>query len=106
MCIADLTIPYTSKNRFLVDVGDDAQNGVDKDVMRVTFVEAEAISAFPSRARRRTLAASLGVSFFTLQSWRSKGSPSGPPVTRIDRIVLYSMKGLERLMEQRTVQGR
>jgi hypothetical protein len=47
MCIADLTIPYTSKNRFLVDVGDDPRNGVDKDVMRVTFVGRSGYKCVP-----------------------------------------------------------
>ncbi len=30
------------------------------------------------------------------------GVPTGPPVTRIDRMVLYSVKELERFMEERT----
>jgi hypothetical protein len=29
-----------------------------------------------------------------------------PPVTRMGKMVLYSMKGLEQFMEQRTVEGR
>ena len=48
----------------------------------------------------------LGVSAATLRSWRSRREPCGPPVTRIDRMVLYSVKELEKYMEQRTVQGR
>ena len=56
--------------------------------------------------REKDAAAFLGVSVKTLRSWRSTGSPSGPPVTRIDRMVMYSMKGLEQFMEQRTVEGR
>jgi predicted DNA-binding transcriptional regulator AlpA len=51
-------------------------------------------------------AAFLGVSVKTLRSWRSTGSPSGPPVTRMGRMVMYSMKGLEQYMEQRTVERR
>jgi hypothetical protein len=35
----------------------------------------------------------LGVSAATLRSWRSKRSPSGPPVTRMGRMVLYSVRG-------------
>jgi predicted DNA-binding transcriptional regulator AlpA len=53
--------------------------------------------------REKEAAAFLGVSVKTLRSWRNKGSPTGPPVTRIDRMVLYSMEGLEQFMEQRTV---
>ena len=34
------------------------------------------------------------------------GEPSGPPVTRMGRMVMYSMKGLEQYMEERTVEGR
>ena|ERR1019366_2999247 len=47
----------------------------------------------------------LGVSAATLRSWRAKRSPSGLAVTRIDRMVMYSMKGLEQFMELRTVEG-
>jgi hypothetical protein len=47
----------------------------------------------------------LRVSAATLRSWRAKRSPSGPAVTRIDRMVMYSMKGLEQFMELRTVEG-
>jgi hypothetical protein len=44
----------------------------------------------------------LGVSAATLRSWRSKRSPSGPPVTRMGKMVMYSVKGLEQYMEERT----
>jgi predicted DNA-binding transcriptional regulator AlpA len=47
----------------------------------------------------------LGVSAATLRSWRSKRSPSGPPVTRMGKMVMYSVKGLEQYMEQRTAEG-
>jgi predicted DNA-binding transcriptional regulator AlpA len=56
--------------------------------------------------REKEAAAFLGVSVSALRSWRSKRSPSGPPVTRIDRMVFYSMKGLEQFMQQRTVERR
>ena len=48
-------------------------------------------------------AAFLGVSVKTLRGWRSTMSSSGPPVTRMGRMVMYSMKGLEQYMEERTV---
>jgi hypothetical protein len=48
----------------------------------------------------------LGVSVFTLRAWRSRGEPCSPAVTRMGRMVMYSMKGLEQFMEQRTVEGR
>src|ERR1017187_2950095 len=51
-------------------------------------------------------AAFLGVRVGTLRSWRSRGEPSGPPVTRMGRMVMYSMKGLEQYMEERTVERR
>ena len=56
--------------------------------------------------REKEAAAFLGVSVSALRSWRSKRSPSEPPVTRIDRMVFYSMKGLEQFMQQRTVERR
>ena len=42
-----LTIPYTSKD-FLLIVGDDAQSGMKRNVMRVTFVGVEQYDSFPS----------------------------------------------------------
>ncbi len=51
-------------------------------------------------------AAFLGISVFTLRSWRSRGKPYGPPVTRMGKMVMYSIKGLEQFMEERTVEER
>ena len=51
-------------------------------------------------------AAFLGISAFTLRSWRSKGEPCSPPVTRIGKMVMYSVKELEQFMEQRTAERR
>lgn len=51
-------------------------------------------------------AAFLGVRVGTLRAWRSKSPHTGPPVTRMGKMVMYSMKGLEQYMEQRTVEGR
>jgi hypothetical protein len=48
----------------------------------------------------------LGVSAHTLRAWRSRKPSSGPPVTRIGKMVLYSVKELEQFMEERTVGGR
>jgi predicted DNA-binding transcriptional regulator AlpA len=48
----------------------------------------------------------LGVSAHTLRAWRSKKPPSGPSVTRIGKMVLYSLKELERFMEERTEERR
>jgi len=56
--------------------------------------------------RDKEAAAILGVSAWTLRSWRSKKPTSGPPFTRMDRMVMYSVKELERYMEQRTVERR
>ena len=44
----------------------------------------------------------LGVSAYTLRAWRSKKSPLCPPVTRLGKMVMYSIKELERFMEKRT----
>lgn len=55
--------------------------------------------------REKEAAAFLGVSVSALRSWRAKRSPSGPAVTRIDRMVMYSMKELEQFKEQRIVEG-
>ncbi len=53
--------------------------------------------------REKEAAAFLGVSVSTLQGWRSRGSRSGPPVTKVGGMVMYSMKEFERYMEERTV---
>ena len=45
----------------------------------------------------------LGISVSTLRSWRSRGNPAGPPVTRVSGMVMYSLSELERYMEERTV---
>lgn len=51
-------------------------------------------------------AAFLGISVFTLRSWRSRGGSCGPPVTRMSNMVMYSMRGLEEFMKQRTIERR
>jgi predicted DNA-binding transcriptional regulator AlpA len=56
--------------------------------------------------REKEAAAFLGVSVSTLQGWRSRATGSGPPVTKVGGMVMYSMKELERYMEQRTVERR
>jgi predicted DNA-binding transcriptional regulator AlpA len=56
--------------------------------------------------REKEAAAFIGVSVKTLRSWRSKRPVYGPPVTRMGKMVLYSVKGLEEYMEERTVEGR
>ena len=53
--------------------------------------------------REHAAAKLLGVSASTLRSWRGKWRKSGPPVTRVGKMVLYSVKELERFMEERTV---
>jgi predicted DNA-binding transcriptional regulator AlpA len=54
--------------------------------------------------REKEAAAFLGVSIFTLQSWRSRRTPSGPPFTKVGTMVVYSVKELEQFMQQRTAQ--
>ena len=48
----------------------------------------------------------LGVSVSTLRSWRSRGNPTGPPVTKVGGMVMYSVKELEKYMEARTIEWR
>jgi hypothetical protein len=48
----------------------------------------------------------LDLSVFTLQGWRSKGETSSAPFTKVGIMVMYSVKELERFMEERTVEGR
>jgi DNA-binding transcriptional regulator YiaG len=55
--------------------------------------------------REREAAKFLGVSTHTLRAWRSRSPLSGLPVTRIGKVILHSMKELERYMEERTVGG-
>jgi len=50
-------------------------------------------------------AAFLGVSVFTLRNWRSRGEPCSPPVTRMGKMVMYSLTELERFMEARTAEN-
>ena len=56
--------------------------------------------------RDKEAASFLGVSAHTLRAWRSRGKPSGPTVTRMGRMVMYSVKELEQFMKQRTVERR
>ncbi len=56
--------------------------------------------------REKAAAAYLGVSVATLRSWRSSRSPSAPPFTKVGKMVMYSVKELERYMEVETVGAR
>jgi hypothetical protein len=58
--------------------------------------------AEPQYLREHAAAKYLGVSASTLRSWRGKRRTLGPPVTRVGKMVLYSVKGLEQFMEERT----
>ena len=55
--------------------------------------------------REKEAAAFLGVSVFTLQSWRSRGETSSPPFTKVGSRVMYSQRDLEQFMDMRTVRG-
>ena len=55
--------------------------------------------------REKEAAAFLGVSVFTIRSWRSRGEPCGPLVTRMGKMVMHFMNGLEQFMELRTTGG-
>ena len=52
--------------------------------------------------REKEAAAFIGVSVFTLQSWRSRGETASPPFTKVGSMVMYSVKELEQFMEKRT----
>jgi hypothetical protein len=60
----------------------------------------------PKYLREHAAAKLLGVSASTLRSWRGKRRTVGPPVTRVGKMVLYSVKELEQFMEERTVAKR
>jgi len=55
--------------------------------------------------REKEAALFLGVSVFTIRSWRSRGEPCGPLVTRMSKMVMHFMNGLEQFMELRTTGG-
>jgi len=67
-----------------------------------TFPPKPRTEAEPQYLREHAAAKRLGVSASTLRSWRGKRRTSGPPVTRVGKMVLYSVKELERFMEERT----
>ena len=48
--------------------------------------------------REKEVAQYMGVSVFSLRSWRSKGSTNGPPFVRIGKMVLYPVAELENHM--------
>jgi hypothetical protein len=48
----------------------------------------------------------FGVSVSTLQGWRNRTTCGGPPVTKVGGMVMYTMKGMEQFMKQRTVERR
>jgi DNA-binding transcriptional MerR regulator len=58
--------------------------------------------AEPLYLREHAAAKLLGVSASALRSWRSKRRTLGPPVTKVGKMVLYSVKELERFMDERT----
>jgi len=79
---------------------------IDRIAARVVF-RLEARPKAQAKGEQRYVrdveaAAFLGVRVGTLRSWRSRAEPCGPPVTRMGRMVMYSMKELERFMEKRT----
>lgn len=53
--------------------------------------------------REKEAAEFLGVSVFSLRSWRSRGTGGGPSWTKVGGMVMYSVKELEQYMELRTV---
>jgi hypothetical protein len=59
--------------------------------------------AEPQYFREHAAAKNLGVSASTLRSWRGKRRTVGLPVTRVGKMVLHSVKELERFMQERTV---
>jgi hypothetical protein len=53
--------------------------------------------------REKEAATFLGISVFSLRSWRSRGSGGGPSWTRVGGMVMYSVKELEKYMKKRSV---
>lgn len=56
--------------------------------------------------REKEAAEFLGVSVFSLRSWRSRGTGGVPSWTKVGGMVMYSVKELERYMEERTLERR
>ncbi len=54
--------------------------------------------------REKGAAAFLGVSVFSLRSWRCRGTGDVPPWAKVSGMVMYSKKALEEYMEMRTVE--
>jgi hypothetical protein len=52
--------------------------------------------------REKEAAAFLGVSVFSLRSWRSRGTV-GPSWTKVGGMVMYSQEELEHFMDERTI---
>ncbi|HYL12070.1 MAG TPA: hypothetical protein VEV41_03495 [Terriglobales bacterium] len=53
--------------------------------------------------REKEAAQYMGVSVSALRSWRTKRSKNGPPYTRVGRMVLYPVRGIDDHMRTRTV---
>ena len=78
---------------------------VGRVVARLNIATKSQPTADRKYVREKEAARFLGVSVSALRDWRSRRPPSGPPVTKLDKMVMYSVKELERYMEERTAEG-
>jgi hypothetical protein len=63
-------------------------------VARLNIAPMSQPTANRKYVREKEAAGFLGVSVSALRDWRSRRPPSGPPVTKLDKMVMYSVKGL------------
>jgi len=71
----------------------------DRVVARFGALQAGKKQSGNRYVREREAAAFLGVSVFTFQSWRSRATGGGPPVTKVRGMVMCSVKELEQFMD-------
>lgn len=70
----------------------------DGVVSRLAISRTDIAKARKEYLREKEVAQYMGVSVFSLRSWRSKGSKNGPPFVHIGRMVLYPVVELEKHM--------
>jgi predicted DNA-binding transcriptional regulator AlpA len=76
---------------------------VDRVFSRLPTRPKDANNERKQYLREREAAQYMGVSVSALRSWRTKRSRNGPPYTRLGRMVLYPVSGIDEHMRTRTV---
>ncbi|SRR5216684_2906843 len=83
-------------------------------IARIADVVASRLATTPKGAnnqtkkylREREAAQYMGISVSALRSWRTHRSSNGPPYTRLGRMVLHPVSGIEEHMRTRIVRPR